>query len=493
MRSVLKATAMLGSVSLVNVATGLVSAKVSALLLGPVGMGQIALLQALLTMAGTVAALGISTGLIRFGAHALERRDMARFAALQRGAALALTASGVAIAAVMIGFRYPIAQFALGSDAHASEVLIMTAATGLVLAAGYHNGILNAHHRVADLARVGLATAILGPAASIGCIVAFRRDGVAWAVLAPTVIGFVAATYIRHRALGRKTLPPSAGHAGAAGELLRFGFPFTLSMLLGAGVLYMMPTLVLNRLGDVDVGYYRAGSTLAVTYLGFLLTTLQQDYNPRVSAVQDDPAALQRLINEQLRVILLVGAPVIFGMIAFAPLIVRVLFSNKFAPAVALLEWQLIGDIFKFASWTMSFVVLARLGSRAFLFTETFGGGMLFATTWLLTDLLGLEGVGIAFSMTSASYCLLCWLVLRRDFGLAWSRDNTLFFSAIVAGLACIVIASLTGPIWSRSVVAFCLAVASGLYSAWVFETELGMLPRLRARLGRIKEIRTFR
>lgn len=492
MRSILKATAMLGSVSLVNIVTGLVSAKVSALLLGPVGVGQIALLQALLTTVGTVAALGISAGLIRFGAHALGEGDMVRFAALRRGAAIVLGVSGLVIAALMIGLREPLADLALGSGTRARGVLIMVAAMGFVLAAGYHNGVLNAHHRVADLARVGLVTAILGPATSIACIVAFRDNGVAWAVLAPTVVGFVAATHVRHRALGRgEPLSPPSQRTGAAGELLRFGLPFTLSMVLGAGVLYMMPVLVLNRLGEVEVGYYRAGSTLAVTYIGFLLTTLQQDYNPRVSAVQHDPAALQRLINEQLHVILLVGAPLIFGMIAFAPIIVRAVFSDRFAPAIALLEWQLIGDVFKFTSWTMAFVVLARLGSRAFLLTETFGGVVLLATSWLFMSLLGLEGLGIAFTVTSASYCLLCWLVLRWNFRFAWSRANTLLFAAVVAGLALVVGAAITGPAWSRSVVAFCLAVVAASYSAWVFETELGMLPRLRARLQWIKAPQT--
>lgn len=483
MRSILKATAMLGGVSVVNIVTGLVSAKISALLLGPVGVGQIALLQALLTMTGTVAALGIATGMIRSGAHALGTGDTERFAALRSGGAIVLVASGIVIALLMIGFREPLARMALGSAARTEGVVLMAVATGFVLAAGYHNGILNAHHRVADLARAGLATAILGPAASIACIVAFREEGIAWGLVGTTIVGFLAAATVRYRALGRETVAsPVPDRLRAAGELLRFGPIFTLSMLLGAGVLYLMPVLVLNRLGEVEVGYYRAASTLAVTYLGFLLATLQQDYNPRVSAVQHDPAALQLLVNEQLRVILLIGAPLIFAMIAFAPLIVRVVFSARFAPATALLEWQLIGDVFKFASWTMSFVILARMGSRAFLLTETFGGAMLFATSWLFMNLLGLEGVGIAFTLTSASYCLVCWAVLRRNFGLRWTRGNTLTFLAIVLGLALVIVAAIVAPGWARSLVAFCLAVVATVYGAHVLNAELGITQRLRIR-----------
>ena len=53
--------------------------------------------------------------------------------------------------------------------------------------------------------------------------------------------------------------------------MLRFGLPYTASMLVGTGVVLVMPVLVLHVVGSASVGYYRAAATIGIAYLGFLL------------------------------------------------------------------------------------------------------------------------------------------------------------------------------------------------------------------------------
>ena len=71
MKSILKATAILGGSSLVTVFTGLVTAKVNAIELGPSGLGLFALLQSVIGIAGIIAGLGLSAAIVRFGAEAI--------------------------------------------------------------------------------------------------------------------------------------------------------------------------------------------------------------------------------------------------------------------------------------------------------------------------------------------------------------------------------------------------------------------------------------
>src|SRR5256885_4249888 len=86
MKSILKATAVLSSASVVSILMGLVSAKVSAVLLGPGGLGYMGLLQSLLGLSGLIAGMGVGTGLVRAGARALAEHDARQEAALRAGA-----------------------------------------------------------------------------------------------------------------------------------------------------------------------------------------------------------------------------------------------------------------------------------------------------------------------------------------------------------------------------------------------------------------------
>src|SRR5947209_8499677 len=77
MKSILKATAILSSGSLVSILVGLVSAKFSALLLGPSGVGYMGLLQSTLSLVVLVAGMGgISAGLVRAGARARAEENI---------------------------------------------------------------------------------------------------------------------------------------------------------------------------------------------------------------------------------------------------------------------------------------------------------------------------------------------------------------------------------------------------------------------------------
>ena len=84
--------------------------------------------------------------------------------------------------------------------------------------------------------------------------------------------------------------------------------------------------------------------------LGFMLAAMAQDYYPRVSALADHPDQLADVVNQQHRLIMLVAAPIILVAVAVTPYFVPIIYSKKFYPTVDLLEWQLIGDIFKFSS-----------------------------------------------------------------------------------------------------------------------------------------------
>lgn len=429
MKSILRSTAVLSSSSVVTIIVGLVSAKAFALLIGPTGLGYMGLLQSLVGLAGLVTGMGIGTGLVRMGAEALEQQNVIKVAALRRAAwSLFWTFGGGAFLLLAL-IREPVSRYMLGGVEHAGAVVLMGLALLFSLASGLQTSTLNAHHRVGALAKVGIVNSVLGTLIAVSAVWFLGERGITAAVIGMSVVSWAVSRFFLARAINlpetRSTERPSLSETWAAARaLLRFGGPYTLSMLTGTGVGLILPVLVLNALGHESVGYFRAASAVSVTYLGFLLSAMALDYFPRLSSVSAQPARLIELINQQHRLVMLLGAPMILGMLALSPYLVPLVYSPEFMPAVTVLEWQLIGDILKFSSWTLSFAVLARSGSLIFFVTEVIGGGSYLLASLLGMHWLGLTGLGLGHLVSYAVYLGAVWLVMQKQIGFVLSPEN---------------------------------------------------------------------
>ena len=108
-------------------------------------------------------------------------------------------------------------------------------------------------------------------------------------------------------------------------------------------------------------GYFQAAWLISMTYIGFVLGAMATDYLPRLTETISDKVRTRSLVNEQTEMALLMAAPVLLMMMIAAPLIIEVLYSRSFMPAVEVLRWQVIGDVFKIIGWPMGFIVLAML------------------------------------------------------------------------------------------------------------------------------------
>jgi PST family polysaccharide transporter len=426
MKSIFRATAILSGSSFVSIICGLVSAKVLALVLLPAGYGYYGLVQSFVGFASLLTGMGIATGMVRLGAGAAARGDEAVVASLRSGAWLLLSGLGIGALLVLVLFRGTISQWVFGGKDHPTTILWLAIALFLTAAANMQIGVLNAYHRVASMAKYGVFNAVASASIIIGAVLVWHIRGVVPGAIAGAAVSWSVSGYLLRRDVGLVRVKPTPQESlRAAWSLLRFGGPFTASTLVGSGVQLALPMVVLHLLSTESVGYYRAAAAISVNYLGFLITSMGQDYYPRVSAVSGQPAALVKLINEQYRLVMLLAVPMILGTLALVPILVPLVYSGKFLPTVEILEWQLIGDMFKFSSWTVSFAILARCKSSIYLFMESIGGFTTIATTWLAVRLLGLPGLGISFLATYVIYYGVVWAVLRREIPLrltSWNR-----------------------------------------------------------------------
>jgi antigen flippase len=374
---------------------------------------------------------------------------------------------------LLLIFRVALSRWALGSPDHGGTILLMGVAILFTVAGSIQVGVLNAHHRVAALAKFGVVNTLAGAVIMIGSVIVWRLNGVVFGVIAAGVVNWAASWYFLRREVERVRARPSREDTRkAVVSLLRFGIPFTASQFVGTGVQLALPFVVLHLLSTDSVGYYRAAVGISVGYLGFLITAMGQDYYPRLSAVSDQPNALVKLINEQHRLVMILAVPVILGTLALVPFLVPLVYSLKFGPTVDILEWQMIGDIFKFSSWTMSFAILARCGSSTYFLSEFLGGAANIGATWLCVRLFGLQGLGIGFLVAYIIYYFVAWVIVRREIPLVWTASNKKMMLGAVAAALFVRLLPATRFASFRTPVGLALAFLIGIPSLMIIWRE---------------------
>ncbi len=479
MKSIFRATAILSGSSIASIVVSLGTAKVMALYLKPAGYGYYGLLQNFVVLASLATGVGMATGIVRLGAGAARANDLHVLAAIQHASWWLFAATGTVAFAFLVVFRARFSQWALGSTSHGTVIVIMTVPLLLTVAKNIYMGILNAYHHVGALARCAVFSSVFSAGLVIPMVLIFGLKGIVPAV---TLDSFIACAVYRHflrRTVGSIPVKPTAKDtANAAWSLLRFGGPYTASMLLGTGVQLALPMLVLHMLNAESVGYYRAATAISVGYLGFLVNAMTQDYYPRVSAAANKPAALVQLINEQHRLVMLAAVPMILGALALVPYLVPLLYSVQFQGSVDILEWQIIGDLFRFSAWTMSCVILARSKPSKYLLTEMIGGAASIGCTWMAVRWFGIAGLGLGFLLGYIIYYLGAWLMIKTELSMVWTPANR---RAMLIGIgACLLIRALSvtpmAP-W-RTPIALALALVIGIPNARIIWQEFRGTPK---------------
>jgi PST family polysaccharide transporter len=261
------------------------------------------------------------------------------------------------------------------------------------------------------------------------------------------------------------------------------------SALMVAAIAYVVRVMIAHSQGVDAAGIFQSATALSGVYCGFILSAMGADFLPRVSAVAQDDATCNRLVNEQAEVGLLLAFPGICATLAFSPLIVSVLYSPQFGLATDVLRWQVLGVFLRVASWPMGYLLLAKGKAQLYFWTELSYNLLYAGLIWICVRLWALPGAGVAFFGLYIYYCVLMCVVTRRLSGFAWSRANRRVASVAIPIVAFVFLCPSILPAPWHFVSAGAATVLAGLYSLRMLLTLPGN-QRLRAMAARIPLVR---
>ncbi len=436
-RTILKSTALIGGAQVIVIIAGIVRTKVLAVLLGPVGMGLVGLYATAAELVGTITGMGIGSSGVRQIAEAAGAGDSSRIArtmiVLRRASLVSGTLGMLAVLALCV----PLSRLTFDDNRHIGGMALMSLT---LLFGGISAGqmaLLQGCRRIRDLASSQIFGAVFGTIVSIAFVYFLREDGIVPYLVAVSAFGLIASWWYARRIREQPVALTVRETLNESRVLLGMGTAFMVSALLVAGVAYASRVLILRELGKEAVGLYQATWTLSTIYVGFVLNAMAADFYPRLTAVAGDNAAVNRMVNEQTEMGLLIALPGVLATITLAPWVLTVFYSSEFIAAAEIIRWQIIGITLRVVSWPLGFVQIAKGKGSLFMITELAASSLHVALLMAGMRLFGLDGVGIAFASFYLCYAGGIFCICRWLSGFEWSRQakKILFASSMAIAL----------------------------------------------------------
>lgn len=475
---ILRSSSIIGAAAVLNMLFSVLRIKVAAVLLGPAGIGLIGLYSTLMTTASTIIGLGIGNAGTRQIAEATSREDVLAVSTARRAlfwGSLWLSLLGAMLVWLL---REPLASVVLSDTTQADNVGWLALGVALTVAGASQGGLLNGLRRIGDMARISVLSAMTSTVLGLTALWYWGEKG----LLAFVLVGPLASFILAHLYVARlpRVESPPVPLSGQLRQLVRLGVAFMLAGLVGALAQLQVRILVDRELGALALGHFQAAWMISMTYVGFVLQAMGSDYYPRLTGAIHDHATVNRMVNEQAEVALLLSGPVLLAILGFAPWVIELLYTQQFQPAVEVLRWQVLGDLLKVASWPLGFIILAAGDGRTFLVSESIGYVALVVLTWLGLPWLGLEATGIAFVAMYVVYLpLVYWLASQRT-GFRWAPSvRWLLLLLLMAALVALITAC-----WHSSAGALLSALFSMIFTVYA-TGRLAQMTNLGGPIGR--------
>jgi len=474
-RQIFKSTSLVGGAQVINILMGIVRMKFLALWLGPAGVGIVGLYTSVTTLAGTVVGVGVSSSGVRQIAEAAGTNDrllIARTAiTLQRISWL----TGLAGFLVVASLAKPVALFTFTEPGYSWGMAVAALVVFFEQVSAGQRALLQGLRRIKELAICQLAGALAGVIVGLPVIYVGGVSGIPAYLVVVALAAFAGSWWFARRV----NLPQvSVGWRSLWGDsrpMLVLGAAFMLSGILVAATGYFTRWWVGNRLGLESVGLYQATYTLSSIYVGVVLTAMGADFFPRLTGVANDHGAVNRMVNEQTEIGILMTLPGVLGTLLFAPWVLKIFYSGDFASAADVIRWQILGVGLRVVSWPLGFVQLALGRSRLFAATELFFSLLHILLTVLCLHWFRLKGVGVAFFLMYACLVVVLLLVCHRLTRFVWSNQVTRYVLVSVASVAVTFVALLWLNFPLGLGVASLVSTAASIWCLLELRSKLGL------------------
>ncbi len=462
---ILKASSIMGGAASINLLLGMIRTKFAAVLIGTTGIGLVTSLSAIQGLIGVLAGLGIQTSAVREVAVAVGKNDKEAIGrailTLRRISWLTGTVGMI----TMIVFSPFLSQISFDSHKYTIDIAALGIIILLANISGGQMALIQGMRRIKDMAQASIIGAVLATISAIGFYTWLGLRGIVPSLIIIAVMQLITSWYFARRVPVPKVELSWKQTFTEASSMVRLGLVFMWTALMSSAVGYITITLITQQVSLQAVGIYSAAFALSGMFVNFVLQAMGADYYPRLTALAHNKIAMNRLVNEQTEIGLLLAVPGLLVTMVLAPWVIKLFYTSDFLPAVELMQWFLLGVYGRVVSWPLGFVMLALGKSKWFFATETSSHVVHVALIAVGLATIGIEGVAIAFFILYIGYTIIVYAVGRHLIRFSWSlKTNKVVWFSLATMLTTFTILQ-SFPLWIGTILGTLIATITSIVS----------------------------
>ncbi|MDD6540697.1 MAG: oligosaccharide flippase family protein [Prevotella sp.] len=423
---ILKYTGLFGGIQSLNILISLVRNKFVALILGPEGMGLISLFNSTIKLVSDSTNLGISMSGVREISETYEQGDtekLAHIIQLIRFWSLITALAGMVICIVLSPL---LNRWTFSWGDHTLHFMLLSPVVALTAVCGGELAILKGTRQLGRLAITSVYNVLAALLTSVPLYYEFGE-----AAIVPSLCIMALAQLIITICFSYKLYPLRLkGCKGMMREgmgMIKLGIAFVLAGVMGSGAEFVIRSF-LNATGSLEaVGLYNSGYMMTMTYAGMVFSAMETDYFPRLSGISGVGPELNRMVNHQIEVSLLLVAPLLVFFMTFLPLLLPMLFSGRFMPIKGMMRITVLAMYFRAIALPIEYIPLSKGDSRSYLLLELVYDVMMAALVIAGYHIFQLAGTGIALTLASMANMVMVLAYTCYKYGFKLSSSVKLY------------------------------------------------------------------
>lgn len=419
---IMKYIGLFGGIQMLNILVGLVRNKLVAMILGPGGMGLLSLFNSTIKLVSESTNMGIPMSGVKtisqnFDDEANEKLcesvKMIRFWSL-------LTALLGFVVCALFGSSINSLTFIWGD--HSFHYMLLSPAIAFMAITGGETAILKGTRELTSLMLISFFYALITSAICVPIYYYIGEKGIVPSLVLAAFVNMLLALYCSTKKYPYR-LVFNKEFIAKGSSMIRLGIAFVLAGIFGSGADFLIRT-ILNTYGYLEeVGLYNAGYMMIFVYAGMVFSAMESDFFPRLSAIHDDVEAQNKCVNKQIEVTLLLISPLLITFLIGMPILLPVLYSGHFMPVLGMIQVAVMAMFIRALALPVEYIPLAKGNSSLYLFIEALYDVMIVVLTFVLYNMIGLVGAGIALTVAMMVDYGVAYVVMKAKYGYRISME----------------------------------------------------------------------
>lgn len=396
---ILKYTSAFGGIEGLNILIGLVRNKLVAIMLGPEGMGLIALFNSTIKFLSDSTNCGIPMSAVRNISAAYDKNNpdnLKDTISTVRTFSLLVAVIGMLLCVISSPL---LSYITFSGNNHAFDFILLSPIIAMMAITGGEIAVLKGVRQLSKLAKVQILTVLSALFVSVPLYYYFGLKGILPSLLLISVASMLVTIMYSYQLYSPK-IKISKKIIYNENGILKLGFAFVIVGILGSGADLIIRLFINHTSSLATVGLYNAGYMITVTYAGMVFSAMETDYFPRLSAVGNDINRQNLTINRQIEVSLLIISPMLVFFMVALPILLPLLYSGKFIPVMGMIQIVIIAMYFRAIKLPIEYIPLAKGDSKVYLFLESVYDIVVVLLVIFGFSLWRLTGAGIALTIS---------------------------------------------------------------------------------------------